>query len=392
MDITQQCWQVWQLLRGFALYPSKQHAAIYRWFDEIQQLRANNLPLHRHQLQSHFASTFMSLTDQSSQLFLLTSHKSKGLEYEHVIIPHAEKRKMPADLPLFYVEQAKAPIMQPTFISPNSNNDYFKNLNSNRDQDESLRLLYVAATRAKYTLHLVAHYEDTPPSKSWMEAMLKNPEARHTTLVSAHTEAMRQSTEIKTQRCYAEFTLNITKAPHKPAPSFEATATDQGISLHFLMEHIKCPKLEKRWQQHLLIQGYSASEQAILNQHRKTIESTLTNSDIAKWILGEHLAAYNEISFDASAFNAGHIIMDRLIVDTKTIWLVDYKFHEAKHDERTLQRLHTQQLKLYHDVLKVNYPNHEIRTGLYLPLFDQWLEITHPHESVSRIPQVHEPA
>ena len=65
-----------------------------------------------------------------------------------------EKRKPSSSTPLFFIEQSKWPIIQPTFTNNETNNTYFKNLNKKRDYFESLRLLYVACTRARERLNL----------------------------------------------------------------------------------------------------------------------------------------------------------------------------------------------------------------------------------------------
>ena len=169
-----------------ALYPDTQKPAITKWFDEVIQLRANQLRLDQQTLITHFARSHMSITHANCHLNLLTAHKSKGLEYDHVIIMHTEKKSQAADTPMLYAE-ASPTLIQPTFLPNNTNTAYLKQLNKKRDEFESMRLLYVAATRAKYTLHLISHPGKT--TSSWISAFELTPNAKHTFTIHQHTDA-----------------------------------------------------------------------------------------------------------------------------------------------------------------------------------------------------------
>ncbi|GAC1625123.1 MAG: hypothetical protein NVS9B10_11780 [Nevskia sp.] len=96
---------------------------------------------------------------------VMTIHKAKGLEFEHVLLVGAGRRARAEDRPLLhFVETPQGPLLvpQPPRIWPESPMrqdaarlyDYTHRLHARIRSTESLRLLYVAATRARRTLDI----------------------------------------------------------------------------------------------------------------------------------------------------------------------------------------------------------------------------------------------
>jgi ATP-dependent exoDNAse (exonuclease V) beta subunit len=96
---------------------------------------------------------------------ILTIHRAKGLEFDHVILPALSQANLPTQQQLLlWMEQPRlhdAPddlIFAPIKSNPSEKNsiyDYLIQENALKDRFECMRLLYVAATRAKKTLHLL---------------------------------------------------------------------------------------------------------------------------------------------------------------------------------------------------------------------------------------------
>ena len=105
--------------------------------------------------------------DSNDQLQIMTIHKSKGLEFDVVIIPSLQRTPKRNDSELLIWQERIASdghaelIMSP--IPPSHkesdrdfNYQYLREEQKKREQLESCRLLYVACTRAKDQLHLLA--------------------------------------------------------------------------------------------------------------------------------------------------------------------------------------------------------------------------------------------
>ena len=106
----------------------------------------------------------------SDRLQLMTIHKSKGLEFDTVILPGLHRKTAPTDRPLLLwdevLDQAGRERLvvaaQPSRRTGTSDGDeapskygLLHQLEAQRSQNEAQRLLYVAVTRAKRQLHLL---------------------------------------------------------------------------------------------------------------------------------------------------------------------------------------------------------------------------------------------
>ena len=97
----------------------------------------------------------------------MTIHKSKGLEFDTVILPGLHRQANKNDAPLVLWEEIPIDEAPPQLIAAPwrpkhlrddkpSTYDYLQGLESERSANEAARVLYVAATRAIRRLHLVA--------------------------------------------------------------------------------------------------------------------------------------------------------------------------------------------------------------------------------------------
>ncbi|UTC24976.1 UvrD-helicase domain-containing protein [Candidatus Comchoanobacter bicostacola] len=368
-----QAWMIWSLLEGYKRYHHSQHHAIQQWFDVLLQLQSEHHPLDRMSIGHYFSRSFMSITQPNCKLSLLTSHKSKGLEYDHVIIPHCEKRKAPASTPLFYTESAFGPILQPNFLDNLQNSEYFKSLNKKRDTLESFRLLYVAATRAKNTLHIVGHFEQGAPTNSWLAMMLKKESAKHTHIITNHTE-IHSEANIKP---YHPRTITPLVAQSAPTVTLKESKVhsqaDKGTALHLFMQYYTHANIEMIWQLHLKNHAFSHDEINELNQAKLQITKNLVASK-NQWLL-QAPSAYNEISFDGRCIGLNRVVIDRLILIDQTFWVIDYKFPNTFHNNEKIQDLYKKQVQEYMQIVQTHYPQYKIRGGVYLPYYDQWVEV-----------------
>jgi ATP-dependent helicase/nuclease subunit A len=112
---------------------------------------------------------------------VMTIHRAKGLEFDHVILPGLGRRRRGSerqllqwlDLPrgtrgsdLLMVAVPPAAATGPTALGR-----YVSRLQQQREQNEATRLLYVAATRARLQLHLFGQLEEQPARGTLLERL-----------------------------------------------------------------------------------------------------------------------------------------------------------------------------------------------------------------------------
>ena len=110
-----------------------------------------------------------------NQLQLMTAHKSKGLEFQHVLIPYLnDKFKFQADS--FYVLEKGSYHLWETSLKFEVGSrkhslvgDFAAKEIKQREKEESDRLLYVAMTRAKKSVHLFCCHQKSTNLLNWQD-------------------------------------------------------------------------------------------------------------------------------------------------------------------------------------------------------------------------------
>ncbi len=103
---------------------------------------------------------------------VMTMHKAKGLEFESVVLLGLDRQPPPDRVPLLRVEQSEArvlfgPVKPKTETEQDRLALFLGRREATRMAYETDRLIYVAATRARETLHLVACHGLDPKTGDW---------------------------------------------------------------------------------------------------------------------------------------------------------------------------------------------------------------------------------
>lgn len=362
-----QTWHIWKSLLGDKLYPKTQATAIENWFTQTLKRYEEGFPLDRLSLLDHFSKSYNSVIQPHAKINLLTAHKSKGLEFDHVIIPHIEKKKPQASTPLFYCEHSQLPIIQPTFSQNQQNIDYFKYINKRRDQYENHRLLYVASTRAKSTLHFITHENEI--NNTWLSILHPLIKAHPKTKIS-HYETQAPNTSQKQQLLLRTLEHDIITPELKPiSQNIAADAADIGTALHYFMQNLHSPNRDQKWQYY--IHQHNLDE-SLLTYSQKIL--LLQDDPLFKWITQSYQWERNE--FSLSYLNE-HYILDRVFLYRDTLWIIDYKFPTHPLSNDILLEQYRKQLEQYKKALFQYIPKHPIKTALYLPLENRLIESIH---------------
>src|SRR3990167_9086010 len=159
--------KVWENIGGYLVYKNPSEINNIRlYFDLLIDTEKNEYPLSfaifMERCQLLFAK---SIPNANNPVQIMTIHKSKGLEFDHVFLPGLQNKitNDPKKL-LRYSDQLSAAtgddfLLAPIMSASDAEEgiyDYLKNIEREKQSHEFSRLLYVACTRAKKDLYLSA--------------------------------------------------------------------------------------------------------------------------------------------------------------------------------------------------------------------------------------------
>ena len=139
---------------------------VYRYLDVLANLERAGTLIDVAELESILDLERVSSNDHA-RLHIMTMHRAKGLQFDHVLLyglgrqPGKGDRRVLSwfDLPARHGAERK--IISPVGPRAELDNDpvhrYIEMTESYKDRQEEARLLYVACTRARKTLHLMGH-------------------------------------------------------------------------------------------------------------------------------------------------------------------------------------------------------------------------------------------
>jgi ATP-dependent helicase/nuclease subunit A len=344
---------------------------------------------------------------------IMTIHRAKGLEFDTVIVPGLDRLPRSGPKPLLVWKSLAdgrlllAPIDE-TGAGEDPTYKYVRELDKEADDIESGRLFYVAATRARQRLHLLACAKATEElaardpskrsllSKIWWQAR----EHFGPAPPDAIAEPERMPIRDVLQRLPADFVL-----PSAPA-SVNWSAPEEGreeaqIEFSWAGETAKrVGSVVHRWLQRIAddgLRGWDAKRvDALTKRFAKELErrgvpsrdlklsvdliaAALMNAisdERGRWVLGPHPEASSEHRIRVrSAGKTRTYVMDRIFRTTDGAhWIVDYKTsrHEGGDVDAFLDRereRYAPQLTGYRRVMQNS------RAGLYFPLLRGWVEV-----------------
>ena len=332
-----------------------------------------------------------------ASLQFMTIHKSKGLEFDTVILPGLDGSNPPDDAKLVIWEEVPmddgttalvaAPFV-PTVLKRQQTTisayDYLNDLDKTRAAYEDARVLYVAATRAERQLHLLGAAK---PDKSGEPQARKNSflhllwPATQQWFTSEHDIVSRYPSAAK-EADIRQFVPKLIRlrevnspailqaAPHATHTGYQATAEDD--SAHRLeadigtLAHLYLQLMAEQgltaWQTHeenafallhlpmqrwFKQQGYTDSEANQSASQVATLLTTTLQSAAGRWVLQPHAQAASELAIEQ--LSARKKVIDRTFVADGARWIVDYKSTPitANDDAVTLAATFKPQLAAY---------------------------------------------
>jgi ATP-dependent exoDNAse (exonuclease V) beta subunit len=368
----------------------------------------------------------------SAPIQIMTIHKSKGLEFDHVILPNLTKGAKGDKNDLLrwqeqvddnndntlllaalgpYDEDANDPIYS-----------YLKHEQRARNLLENTRVLYVATTRAIKKLHLFG--ELTVIKEGWKKPtdssllsciwptiekslgqmgfeVKELPKTQNTAIDSWQTSVSDsiyrrlpcQFAPIKMPDNIMELGVNKQKKKSPTADNLDQRARHLGTVLHRALKQIgqegidNWPKQRRQglpgfWTSNLKQLGIIATQDEI-----KTLASALENmlqDNNGRWILDKHIDSHCEQAlsyFDSDTNKVKTSIIDRTFIENDTRWIIDYKYSRPNDDESE-QSFSQRQIDIYRPQLThyaelyQKLERKKVRCALYFPQTAVFIEVT----------------
>lgn len=414
---------IWLALGGMAICDDAAQADAQAFFALLEKLDESG-ELDFQQLDQRLQKLYASADTQSDgRVQIMTMHAAKGLEFDTVILPGLGRLPRNSSTDLLYwqeIPQANgdtqllmAPIKAHT-ASAEPISDFIRAIDKEKDQLETIRLLYVAATRAKQRLHLFGHVNldkngeaaKQPSGNSLLSKLWPVVEQTFDPVICDNSNTSVQNLQFNEQRLAADWQLAMgsqteTPADHQPeqgnAPDnidyswAGDTARHVGTLVHRYLERIANEGLDN-WPVTRIdsLEGALGAALAHLGVDNDNLSSAIDkcsralkqclNDDLGRWILSPHPQHHCELPVTLHDGQSRHYIIDRTFIDEEgTRWVIDYKTSEPIAEEsieQFLQREHNHyrdQLENYGHILQL-LEQRPIKLALYFPLLGEMVK------------------
>lgn len=424
--------ETWLQLGGPATVKDKETLPLAQtFFDRLNQLCESGNIENYQDIYNCLSDMFANIVStETNPIQIMTIHKSKGLEFDHVFLLGLDKKPQhdPHQLLLWgqrVRDEATDFILAPMHAhnnEPDSVYRYLRHIESQRSSYEAKRLLYVAATRAKQHLHIIATLATEPEEQTILEPnqgsflaefwpMIKesaleaaNANNATDTNVSStekiNTKLNKLSSNWQLPQAAEQLSLLNARSTLDPVPyqltESDTVAAQVGTMIHRVIEQISKVGMDI-WQQKPIDDYLPSWQRGLerLNIPPAHIESSLTKLKHAiqnilkdkqgQWILSnlyQHHGSEQSFSYhDGQQFRT--MVIDRLLLDDNNdYWIVDYKTSENNIEqphEKFLQNeweRYKMQLENYAEQLS-HLIQKPINLGLYFPMLPAWKEWKH---------------
>jgi ATP-dependent helicase/nuclease subunit A len=426
--LTERLRETWWLLGGPAcISTAADHADAESFFDHLAQHEDRRGVLDITAFEASLVRLYAAPDAQAPrELQVMTIHKAKGLEFDHVIVPGLDRVTMGDDAQLMqWLERPGTSGLGELLLSPiyppdaDKKNDsiycWIERLQQQRQVHEDGRLLYVAATRARKQLHWLACIpvidgDVSPPRDNSLLQRLW-PAVEDECRRALGERAIDATGGVATAPLTAPYDQSLRRLPvgwtfpiAPPAVDWQhdaLSAVEPAVEFSWAGENARrIGMVVHRWLQRIAddaSRGWNAEKVRAIVPHierelagvgisgdelkaaRSRVAQALTSAlsdPRARWLLGLHKDARNELRLTVrSGSGTKRMVLDRTFVDENGArWIIDYKTgtHEGADVEGFLDRerlRYAGQLDLYAQAL-----GGAAQLGLYFPLLNGWRE------------------
>jgi ATP-dependent helicase/nuclease subunit A len=418
--------KTWLRLGGAAII-SDPHAIenIYRYLDVIEQLESAGTLADVAELESVLDREHVSV-DSNARLQIMTMHRAKGLQFDHVLLfglgraPGQHERSVLSWFDIPGEHGADEKIISPVGPRSEVENDplhrFIERVEASKFRHELGRLLYVACTRARTTLHLMGHVvpstnnDEIRPARAGSLLGLLWPAVRddfERTFDADNLAVNQENVDAwlmpELRRLKSPFVLPAFKALENIEFSEDVSEQDHEVEFYWVGSEARTAgTLVHRWlqlaadnriellpdelkktrattQRWLRELGVNDDAVKIVSARVESALEGIVADSKGRWLLQGEGAAELALTgvYDGEVTS---VVLDRVRIDDQgKHWIVDYKTstHEGGNLDVFLQAevtRYTPQLQKYAHLYS-KYSAAEVACALYFPLLQEFIEI-----------------
>lgn len=399
---------LWTVLGGPQCYPApalqKDFEVIFGCLEEFDQGgRLCDRKAFQDKIERLYADVNPSEQGVAPAIEIMTIHKAKGLEFDTVILPHAEgtTRQQESDL-LIWQELPHCDGIDLIFAATGSRragNDelynYIRYLHKQKEKNEIARLFYVAVSRAKKSLHIIGSSENPPKGCFWEMLLNVLPVGP---FIGGERGDIEQNIEntggnflkrlpigwtlpLDFEARWQEKREKLSKEPNLPEltdPIFRAI----GTVFHRAMQWDLFKQEKSLWQGILerVLAREGVPSHRVEEASGVIVEAweKLCADPKGQWLIDpSHTECHREWAITVNTPQGGEqIVIDFAFVDeNNTRWIIDYKIVQTKDfDENLISEKYRPQLNRYANIVS-KLEKRAVKKALYLPLQQLLIEV-----------------
>lgn len=430
----------WLALGGpSALLSRDELDEVYAVFNLILELEGEHWPLSFERIEAALAELYANQEAEAARVEIMTMHKSKGLEFDTVILPSLQRQKKADGHQLLLWEEFTSHEQQGYLLAPIQAAEQqepiyqlARDIQSKKAAFEDARLLYVAATRAKKRLllscELKLKYDEEKSNagidswsyssvdkRSLLHYLLPHYEKRIEQKFEAIVGKVDEVNEEAGAPVFYDGWYRLTEQWQRPEVSNQINASVKelverealdfdwasdvarvvGLVVHKQLELIglgrqSFEQLQQSNFQNLRLQlaEYFSSEQEVEQAFAKAKKALSNTHQDAKgrWLLAAHQDAACEweltgmVTDELGRKVVKNFIIDRSFVDEHGVrWIVDYK--TGDHQGRDIDAFVASEKERYSEQLNQykelvsRIEKRPIKTALYFPMLNRFEEL-----------------
>ena len=369
---------IWRQLNGEESMVDSNDIQNIDLFLELLEEASEILSIDFIKLERLIENKFISKTSiQKNSIKFLTIQRSKGLEFDHVIIPNLNKRTRNEESDLVLYDKSTLSIKNPG--SDKNLHSYHAYKERKRLDNEKIRLLYVAMTRAKNKCYLIGtvkkegdlvipnsgtfmnilwpFFSDkfteiaTPEDENSFEKFIPKLRRLNDNFYSGDKRYKRSIDTEELSFCYPNMSTDIQRFTGNIVHKYLEIIVKKQLDI----DKILCNKIDYTESLYL---GKNFKKKDIkigLNLVKKSLEMLKKTSD-GRWILNRYLADNSEVSYLLESNNTTtQHIPDRSFIENDIQWIIDYKTPFSPIKNLAVEaKKHLPQLRLYETIFKGN--------------------------------------